>query len=135
MLCGDLNVTRAERDVHATLRKPEQIGQTAGERAQLERLIGRGLVDLSRQFSPDDEQLFTWWAPWRNMRARNIGWRIDYVLCSRRLAALAQSCVVDREFGGSDHAPVTAVFDYLPTALDAVDAAPALPRPGQLPLF
>ena len=24
--------------------------------------------------------MFTWWAPWRNMRERNIGWRLDYVL-------------------------------------------------------
>ena len=30
-----------------------------------------------------NDQLFTWWAPWRNMRQRNIGWRLDYVLASQ----------------------------------------------------
>ena len=24
-----------------------------------------------------------WWAPWRNMKQRNIGWRLDYVLATR----------------------------------------------------
>jgi exodeoxyribonuclease-3 len=59
---------------------------------------------------PDDAGLFTWWAPWRNMRQRNIGWRLDYVLASSTLAGRAESCVVQREFGTSDHGPVIAAF-------------------------
>ena len=110
VVCGDLNVAREPRDVHPTLQKSEQIGQTPGERSQLERIIGRNLVDLSRQFYPDDDRLFSWWAPWRNMRQKNIGWRLDYVLCSRALAAKATECTVLREFGSSDHAPVMAKF-------------------------
>ena len=50
--------------------------------------------------------LFTWWAPWRNLRQRNIGWRIDYVLASEPLAQRAPRCTVYREVGTSDHAPV-----------------------------
>jgi exodeoxyribonuclease-3 len=50
--------------------------------------------------------MFTWWAPWRNMRQRNIGWRLDYVLASPSIAARAQSCKVLAEIGTSDHAPV-----------------------------
>jgi exodeoxyribonuclease-3 len=110
VLCGDLNVAREQRDVHPALQKENQIGQTPEERAQLERIISRGLVDLSRKFEPDNDRLFSWWAPWRNMRERNIGWRLDYVLPSTALAERATSCVVEREFGKSDHAPVTAVF-------------------------
>ena len=59
---------------------------------------------------PDDAEMFTWWAPWRNMRQRNIGWRLDYVLASAALTARSESCVVQREFGTSDHGPVIAVF-------------------------
>ena len=40
------------------------------------------------------------------MRERNIGWRLDYVLASKAIAAKAQSCTVQREFGTSDHGPV-----------------------------
>ena len=111
LLCGDFNVAREERDVHPTLRKGGQIGQTPDERAQLERIISRGLTDLSRKFEPDNDRLYTWWAPWRNLRQKNIGWRLDYVFASAELAARATSCAVAREFGTSDHAPVTAVFE------------------------
>lgn len=110
LLCGDLNVAREERDVHPSLRRANQIGQTAEERAQLERIIGRDLVDLSRQFEPDNDRLFSWWAPWRNLRERNIGWRLDYVLASSSLAERATSCRILREFGTSDHGPVSALF-------------------------
>jgi exodeoxyribonuclease-3 len=75
------------------------------------RLLGRGLVDVHRQLDPDNANLFTWWAPWRNMRERNIGWRLDYVFASNALAARAASCTVQRETGTSDHAPVVAVFE------------------------
>ena len=85
VLCGDLNVALEERDVHPKLRKEGQIGTTPVERALLAKTISHGLVDLARKFAPDDDDLFTWWAPWRNQRERNIGWRIDYDLqrCAR----------------------------------------------------
>jgi exodeoxyribonuclease-3 len=111
VLCGDLNVAREPRDVHPKLQNAEQIGQTSEERALLERIIAAGLVDLSRKFHPDDDRLFSWWAPWRNMRERNMGWRLDYVLTALPLAERAVKCEVLREFGTSDHGPVIAEFD------------------------
>jgi exodeoxyribonuclease-3 len=111
VLCGDLNVARTEMDVHPKERKPGATGQRPEERALLERIIGRGLVDVHRRVDPDNAELFTWWAPWRSMRQRNIGWRLDYVLASHALADRVTSCVVQREFGTSDHGPVIATFD------------------------
>jgi exodeoxyribonuclease-3 len=111
IMCGDLNVARSDRDVHPKERKPRAIGQLPEERAILERIIGLDLVDVGRTLDPDNDALFTWWAPWREMRQRNIGWRLDYVLASTALAARAASCTVQREFGTSDHAPVVAIFD------------------------
>jgi exodeoxyribonuclease-3 len=110
VLCGDLNVARTERDVHPKERKPRAIGQLPEERALIERIIGRGLVDLGRAVDPDNDHLFTWWPPWREMRARNIGWRLDYVLASSALASRAISCPVQKDVGTSDHAPVLAAF-------------------------
>jgi exodeoxyribonuclease III len=110
VLCGDLNVARTEMDVHPKERKPRAIGQLPEEREILERIISRGLVDLGRALDPDNDQLFTWWPPWRNMRQRNIGWRLDYVLASRALAAKATRCPAYREVGTSDHGPVVAEF-------------------------
>ena len=108
--CGDMNVARTERDVHPKERKPRAIGQLPEERALLERIIGRGLVDVGRALDPDNDGLFTWWAPWRNMRQRNIGWRLDYVFASTALASAATACPVQKDVGTSDHAPVMAVF-------------------------
>jgi exodeoxyribonuclease-3 len=110
ILCGDLNVARTEKDVHPKERKPRAIGQLPEERAQLERIIGHGLVDVGRTVDPDNEGLFTWWAPWRDMRPRNIGWRLDYVLASTALASKVVSCPVQKDVGTSDHAPVIATF-------------------------
>ena len=110
VLCGDMNVARTERDVHPKERKPTLIGQLPEERELIERILSRGLVDVGRELDPDNNDLFTWWAPWRNMRARNIGWRLDHVFASEALASHATSCVVQREFGTSDHGPVIATF-------------------------
>jgi exodeoxyribonuclease-3 len=110
VMLGDMNVARTDRDVHPKERKPRAIGQLPEERAIIERIIGRGLVDLGRAFDPENDGLFTWWAPWRNMRERNIGWRLDYVLASESLAARATACPVQKDVGTSDHAPVVAAF-------------------------
>jgi exodeoxyribonuclease-3 len=111
VLCGDLNVARAEIDVHPKERKPRTIGQLPEERALFERILAGGrLTDVGRALDPANEELFTWWAPWRNMRQRNIGWRLDYVLASNTLAAQARACPVLADVGTSDHAPVVATF-------------------------
>ena len=92
--------------MHPKERKPNAVGQRPEERALFETLLGSQLVDLGRQFDPENPNLFTWWAPWRNLRARNIGWRLDYFLTSPRVAARATSCAVLADVGTSDHAPV-----------------------------
>jgi len=112
IICGDLNVALEERDIHPKLRKPGLIGATPEERAQLARIISQGLVDVHRSFERDNDNLFTWWAPWRQMKEKNVGWRIDYVLASKALAERAKSAVVQREIGSSDHGPVVVEFGF-----------------------
>lgn len=113
VLCGDMNVTRTDQDVHPKERKPNVIGQRPDERELFERVIaGGGLVDIGRALDPDNDQLFTWWPPWRNMREKNIGWRLDYVLASRSMEARITRCSVLAQLGTSDHAPVVAEILY-----------------------
>jgi len=108
VIAGDLNVARTDQDVHPKERKAGAIGQRPDERALLESLLSRGLVDVGRALDPENAGLFTYWAPWRNLRQRNIGWRIDLVVASAALAARARRCAVLADFGTSDHAPVVA---------------------------
>jgi exodeoxyribonuclease-3 len=124
ILAGDLNIAHLEIDAHPRERKPV-IGQLPEERALFDRLLGHGLVDVARHLAPDDAELYTWWAPWRDMRAKNIGWRIDYVLASRALVDGGVACRVARGVGTSDHAPVVATFAGV--ALPELDVAPAPP--------
>ena len=114
VLCGDLNITRSDLDLHPKEVKPGMIGQREEERDLLEQLLGDRLVDVARALAPDNPGLFTWWAPWRNMRQRNIGWRIDYILASPSIASRATSCQVLAEVGTSDHAPVMLTAESIP---------------------
>src|SRR5437764_7360917 len=113
ILCGDMNVARSDRDVHPKERRPNSIGQRPEERALIESMVAHGVVDVGRSLDPDNDQMFTWWAPWRNMRERNIGWRLDYVLASTALASTAVACPVQKDVGTSDHAPVMATFELV----------------------
>ena len=106
VLCGDLNVARADIDVHPRERKAGVIGQRPEERELFDRLLGSHFVDVARMLDPANDAMFTWWPPWRNMRQRNIGWRIDYILASKPVAERAERCAVLADVGTSDHAPV-----------------------------
>lgn len=110
VICGDLNVAHTEQDVHPKERKTAAIGQRMEERALFDRLLGQDLVDLTRALAPNNHELFSWWPPWRSMRQRNIGWRIDYILASGSLARGARACDIRVGIGTSDHAPVVAEF-------------------------
>jgi exodeoxyribonuclease-3 len=111
ILCGDMNVTRTDQDVHPKERKPNIIGQRPDEREWFERILASGdLVDMGRALDPDNDGLFTWWPPWRSMRQKNIGWRLDYILASRSVAARITQCSVLAQLGTSDHAPVIATL-------------------------
>ena len=117
--------TKRARPVATPLWRPECCARgtgcaSEGAQAESDRHATRGarwlarcsrtnLVDVGRALDPDNDELFTWWAPWRNLRQRNIGWRIDYVLASRDLAgATAARSESRRKFGTSDHAPLRA---------------------------
>ena len=111
VMCGDFNVAHHDIDVHPKERGGFT-GQLPEERALLDGILSEGgLVDLGRKMAPHDHELYSWWAPWRQMRQRNIGWRLDYIYTPEKLVKAATSCVVQRETGTSDHGPVVAEFD------------------------
>ncbi len=107
VLCGDFNVARTDMDVHPSERRPI-VGQSREERELIDALFAHSLVDVGRLVDPDNDRLFTWWAPWRNMRARNIGWRLDYIAAHAALVDAGVHCATYREVGTSNHAPVIA---------------------------
>jgi exodeoxyribonuclease-3 len=114
LVCGDLNVARTEADVHPNHRGPNVVGQTARERERFEAILATGLVDLGQQLASTSGPEFTWWPPWREEKAKDRGWRIDYALATGALAACARSFRVLRDIGTSDHAPLVIDLDLDP---------------------
>jgi len=111
VLCGDLNVARTDMDVHSKERKAGAVGQRPDERDLFERVLACDLDDVARLLDPTNDALFTWWPPWRSMRQKNQGWRIDYVLASARRGVRPTECMVLADVGTSDHAPVVATLE------------------------
>jgi exodeoxyribonuclease III len=110
LLCGDLNITRSDLDVHPNQRDADVIGQRTEERELFAELLATGVVDTGRQLMPDAESMFTWWPYWKAAKLNNMGWRIDYVLASAELAKRAVRHDVQATYGTSDHAPVVTDF-------------------------
>jgi hypothetical protein len=77
-----MNIAPTEIDVHPKERKPNGIGQRPEERDLFARMLGHGLTDVHRKMEPDNADLFTWWAPWRNNATAQH--RLAPGLCPRR---------------------------------------------------
>jgi len=109
VLMGDFNITFDDLDVWDPVGLKDTIHCTEDERAHLRALVGLGLTDSVRLF-PQPEKNYSWW-DYRNMAfRRKQGLRIDHILISEALKALAVSCAIDvtprRNERPSDHAPV-----------------------------
>lgn len=115
LVCGDLNVAHTIADIKNWRGNRGRAGFLESERAYLDDWYGRlGWVDLGRRFGGPGPGPYTWWS-WRGKAFDNdAGWRIDCVLASPKVAALATGVTVGRaesyDRRWSDHAPVVADF-------------------------
>jgi len=105
ILCGDFNIAHREID----LKSPKTNQKTAGflpqERAWMDVFLGAGYVDAFRVFESGPDH-YTWWSYRPGVRARNIGWRIDYFAVNQGLQEKLTSCRHHPNVLGSDHCPV-----------------------------
>jgi exodeoxyribonuclease-3 len=108
---GDLNIAHAEMDVARPREAEKGTGFLPEERAWIDRLVAEGWVDTFRALHPDQRDAYTYWDAWRERRARNIGWRIDYVWVSAGLAAKVRRAFIQPGVMGSDHCPVGIELD------------------------
>ena len=105
IFCGDLNVAHTEIDLTNPKSNVRNHGFTIEERDGFSALIQAGFIDTFREFEPGGGH-YTWWSPMMNARARNVGWRIDYVLISAALRPRLQRAFIQSQILGSDHCPV-----------------------------
>lgn len=106
ILCGDLNVAHQEIDVKNAKSNIGNSGFTYEEREKMTKLLQNGFVDSFRYLYPTKTDCFTWWSYIRNVRERNIGWRIDYFLVSQKIADRIVDAHIYSHVYGSDHCPI-----------------------------
>jgi len=103
---GDLNAAHTEDD----LARPDENRGVAGflpvERAFVDEVIRHGYIDTFRAFHPGEREVYTYWDAWRERRARNVGWRIDYVFTNAGFLPEVSEAFVQGAYLGSDHCPV-----------------------------
>ena len=103
---GDLNVAHTELDLARPQEALKGTGFLPEERAWIDRIEEHGYVDTFRALQPGEAEAYTYWDPWRDRRARNIGWRIDYVFVTPELVPRLKRAFIQAEYLGSDHCPV-----------------------------
>lgn len=106
ILCGDLNVAVSEIDLKNAKSNRGNSGFTDEERGKMKELLNTGFIDAFRYFYPDATDQYTWWSYMRNVRERNIGWRIDYFIVSEKLKDQLKDSQIHSHVMGSDHCPV-----------------------------
>lgn len=106
VICGDMNVAHNEIDLKHPRANAGNAGFSDQERGKMTELLGAGFIDTFRYLYPDKKDAYTWWSYFRNARANNAGWRIDYFIVSEVLKSSIKDSVIYADVLGSDHCPV-----------------------------
>jgi exodeoxyribonuclease-3 len=112
VVCGDFNVAHEAID----LARPEanydkSAGYTQKEIDGMDALLASGFADTFRRLHPEARGAYSWWSYRMNARARNVGWRIDYVLAGESLFPRVKEAFLLPDITGSDHCPAGIVLE------------------------
>lgn len=132
---GDLNIAHTERDIFHAKSNEKTSGYLPHERDWMGKVIESGWADLVRSdydallasggdirgrfgvegegIEPDKHGPYSWWSNRGSARAKNRGWRIDYLLANQPAAERFKQAHINRPAGiqCSDHAPVSIDLD------------------------
>lgn len=103
-ICTDFNIAHDERDVANFKTNRDNNMFSYEERKKLDELLKLGLVDSFRVIHSEGG-IYSMWPNANNARERNMGWRIDYILVSKKLATEITKAEYLCDHLGSDHCP------------------------------
>ncbi|MBF91033.1 MAG: exodeoxyribonuclease III [Flavobacteriales bacterium] len=108
IVAGDLNIAHTENDIWNPKGNAKSSGFLPHEREWFSELLGDGWHDVFREHVGPDAKIFSWWSNRGQARAKDRGWRIDYILANKVAKKRVKFVEIDRQAGleVSDHAPV-----------------------------
>jgi len=107
VVCGDMNVAHEEIDLARPKTNHMSAGFTDAEREKMTELLAAGFVDTFRYFYPEKRDAYSWWSYRGGARDRNVGWRIDYFITSKRFTSRLARAEILHTIHGADHCPVS----------------------------
>jgi exodeoxyribonuclease III len=110
ILTGDFNTAHSEIDLANPRENSNNSGFLPEEREWIDNYLAHNFVDAYREIYPSRIQ-YTWWTYRSGARWKNIGWRLDYFLVSKSMMSRVRDVIIQDEVTGSDHCPVSIVFD------------------------
>lgn len=105
VMCADWNIAHKEIDLKNPKSNQKNAGFLPEERAWLDQFVGKGYVDVFRQFEPGPGH-YTWWSYRPGVREKNVGWRLDYFMANEEFKDRLKSSSHRHQIYGSDHCPV-----------------------------
>lgn len=110
IVVGDFNVAHTFLDLARPKENVNNTMFTPEERKLIDEVLNLGFTDSLRIFKKDNGH-YSWWPYAFDARARNLGWRIDYIFVSNFASHLITGCSTHPEVLGSDHGPVVLEID------------------------
>ena len=112
IVCGDINIAHRPIDLRNWRSNQKNSGFLPEERAWFGRWLDAGFVDVFRHLYPEHEA-YSWWSNRGAARDKDVGWRIDYHVCTPAIAGAARSVtMLERTRRFSDHTAVIADFAH-----------------------
>ncbi len=114
VLAGDWNVVPEDRDVFSVRATQHDAVMQPEARNVWRRMINSGWTDALRALHPDEPKLYTFWDYTAGCWQRDLGFRLDHLLCSPEAADRLRGAGVDKwaraQEKASDHAPTWIEF-------------------------
>jgi len=104
IISGDFNICHNPIDIHDPVRNAKSSGFLPEEREWMSRFLESGYTDTFRFFNNEPNH-YTWWSNRPGVRAKNLGWRIDYNMVTQNLEPYIKNVGISPQVVHSDHCP------------------------------
>lgn len=111
IIAGDYNICHRPIDIHDPVRNAKNSGFLPEEREWVSRFLSHGYTDSFRYLHPEMKDQYTWWSFRAGSRAKNLGWRIDYLMLTENLNPKLKEAFIMPEAQHSDHCPTGIIIE------------------------